>query len=80
MTRQEKIIAAEEGIKELKSNIDDWEDNNDCFIQFQKLDITQTEIELNYKNRQEQIDLLTESLTSSSRMERWISSVKAIFK
>ena len=80
MTRQEKIIAAEEGIKELKSNIDDWEDNNDCFIQFQKLDIAQTEIELNYKNRQEQIDLLTESLTSSSRMDRWISSIKAILK
>ena len=80
MTRQEKIIAAEEGIKELKSNIDDWEDNNDCFIPFQKLDIAQTEIELNYKNRQEQIDLLTESLTSSSRMERWISSIRAIFK
>ena len=80
MTRQEKIIAAEEGIKELKSNIDDCEDNNDCFIQFQKLDIAQTEIELNYKNRQEQIDLLTESLTSSSRMDRWISSIKAIFK
>ena len=55
--------------KELKSNIDDWEDNNDCFIQFQKLDIAQTEIELNYKNRQEQTDLLTESLTSSSRMD-----------
>ena len=80
MTRQEKIITAEEGIKELKSNIDDWEDNNDCFIQFQKLDIAQTEIELNYKNRKEQIDLLTESLTSSSRMDRWISSIKAIFK
>ena len=80
MTRQEKIIAAEEGIKELKSNIDDWEDNNDCFIQFQKLDIAQTEIDLNYKNRQEQIDLLTESLTSLSRMDRWISSIKAIFK
>ena len=80
MTRQEKIKAAEEGIKELKSNIDDWEDNNDCFIQFQKLDIAQTEIDLNYKNRQEQIDLLTESLTSSSRMDRWISSIKAIFK
>ena len=80
MTRQEKIIAPEKGIKELKSNIDDWEDNNDCFIQFQKLDIAQTEIELNYKNRQEQIDLLTESLTSSSRMDRWISSIKAIFK
>ena len=80
MTRQEKIIAAEEGIKELKSNIDDWEDNNDCFIQFQKLDIAKTEIDLNYKNRQEQIDLLTESLTSSSRMDRWISSIKAILK
>ena len=80
MTRQEKIIAAEEGIKELKSNIDDWEDNNDCFIQFQKLDIAKTEIDLNYKNRQEQIDLLTKSLTSSSRMDRWISSIKAIFK
>jgi len=80
MTRQEKIMAAEEGIKELKPHIDDWEDNNDCFIQFQKLDIAQTEIELNYKNRQEQIDLLTESLTSSSRMDRWISSIKAIFK
>ena len=80
MTRQEKIIAAEEGIKELKSNIDDWEDNNDCFIQFQKLDIAKTEIDLNYKNRQEQIDLLTESLTSSSRMDRWISSIRAIFK
>ena len=80
MTRQEKTIAAEEGIKELKSIIDDWEDNNDCFIQFQKLDIAQTEIELNYKNRQEQIDLLTESLTSSSRMDRWISSIRAIFK
>ena len=80
MTRQEKIIAAEEGIKELKSNIDDWEDNNDCFVQFQKLDIAQTDIELNYKNRQEQIDLLTESLTSSSRIDRWISSIKAIIK
>ena len=80
MTRQEQIIAAEEGIKELKSNNDDREEKNGCFIQFQKLDIAQTEIELNYKNRQEQIDLLTESLTSSSRMDRWISSIKAIFK
>ena len=80
MTRQEKIIAAEEGIKELKSNTEDWEENNDCFIQFQKLDIAKTEIELNYKNRQEQIDLLTESLTSSSRMDRWISSIKAVIK
>ena len=80
MTKQVKIKAAEEEIKKFKSNTDDWEDNNDCFIQFQKLDIAKTEIDLNYKNRQEQIDLLTESLTSSSRMDRWISSIKAIFK
>ena len=80
MTRQEKIKAAEERIKELKLNTEDWEENNDCFIQFQKLDIAKNELELDYKNRQEQIDLLTESLTSSSRMDRWISSIKAIFK
>ena len=80
MTRQEKIKAAEEGIKELKPNTDDCEENNDCFIQFQKLDIAKTKLELNYKNRQEQIDLLTEFLTSSSRIDRWISSVRAIFK
>ena len=80
MTRQEKIKAAEEGIKELKSNIDDWEENNDCFIQFQKLDIAKTDVELNSKNRQEQINLLTESLTSSSRMYRWISSIRGFLK
>ena len=80
MTRQEKIKAAEEGIKELKPNTNDWEENNDCFIQFQKLDIAKTELELNYKNRQEQINLLTESLISSSRMDRWISSIREIFK
>ena len=80
MTRQEKIKAAKERVTELKPNTDDWEENNDCFIQFQKLDTAKTKLELNYKNRQEQIDLLTESLTSSSRMDRWISSVRAIFK
>ena len=80
MTRQEKIKAAKERVTELKPNTDDCEENNDCFIKFQKLDIAKTKLELNYKNRQEQIDLLTESLTSSSRMDRWISSVRAIFK
>ena len=80
MTRQEKIKAAEEGIKELKPNVDDWEENNDYLFNSEKLDIAKTELELNYKNRREQIDLLTESLTSSSRMDRWISSIKAIFK
>ena len=80
MTRQEKIKAAKERVTELKPNTDDWEENNDCFIQFQKLDIAKTELKLNYKNRQEQITLLTQSLTSSSRMDRWISSIRAIFK
>ena len=49
MTRQEKIKAAKERITELKPNTDDWKENNDCFIQFQKLDIAKTKLELNYK-------------------------------
>ena len=36
------------------------------------------ELELKYKEREEQIDLLTKSLASSSRMDRWISSFKAV--
>ncbi len=47
MTRQEKIKAAKERVTELKPNTDDWEENNDCFIQFQKLDIAKTKLELN---------------------------------
>ena len=65
-------------IEELKSNIDDWENNNDCTIQHENLDLAKNELELKYKERQEQIDLLTKSLTSSSRIGRWISSFKAI--
>ena len=53
MTREEKIKATEEGIKELTPNADDWEENNDCLIQFQKLDTAKTELELNYKNRKD---------------------------
>ena len=34
------------------------------------------ELELKYKEREEQIDLLTKSLASSSRKDRWISSLK----
>ena len=65
-------------IEELKSNIDDWEGKNDCSIQKENLDIAYNELELKYKERQEQIDLLTKSLTSSSRIGRWISSFKAV--
>ena len=65
-------------IEELKSNIDYLEKENDCSIQIQSLDIAKNELELKYKERQEQIDLLTKSLTSSSRIGRWISSFKAV--
>ena len=65
-------------IEELKSNIDYWERKNDYSIKKENLDIAKNELELKYKDRQEQIDLLTKSLTSSSRIGRWISSLKAV--
>ena len=67
-------------IEELKSNIDDWEGKDDSFIQLENLDIAKNELELKYKERQEQLELLTKSLTSSSRFRRLISSVKAVIK
>ena len=67
-------------IEELKSNIDGWEGKDDSFIQLENLDIAKNELELKYKERQEQIELLTKSLTSSSRFRRLISSVKAVIK
>ena len=67
-------------IDELKANIDAWERKNGCSIQQENLDIAKIELELKYKERQEQIELLTKSLTSSSRIGRWISSFRAIFK
>ena len=65
-------------IEELKSNIDDWEGKSDCSSQKENLDIAKNELGLKYKERQEQIDLLTKSLTSSSRFGRWVSSFKAV--
>ena len=67
-------------IEELKSNIDNWEEKNESSIQLKNLDIAKNELELKYKERQEQIELLTKSLTSSSRIGRWISSVAAVIK
>ena len=67
-------------IEELKENIDNWNKENDCFAELQGLDIAKKELELKYKERQEQIELLTKSLTSSSRIGRWISSAKAVLK
>ena len=67
-------------IEELKAHIDYWEENNNGSNEFQSLDIAKKELELKYKERQEQIELLTQSLTSSSRVGRWISSIRAILK
>ena len=67
-------------IEELKKNIINLEEKSDCSLQLSKLDFAINELELKYKEREEQIDLLTKSLASSSRTDRWISSVRAIFK
>ena len=66
------------GIEELEVSINDWEGKNYCSIQQENLAIVKKELEVKYKERQEQIELLTKSLTSSSRIDRWISSFKAI--
>ena len=67
-------------IEELKSNINNWEEKNDSSIQLKNLSIAKNELELKFKERQEQIELLTKSLTSSSRIRRWISSATAVIK
>ena len=67
-------------IEELEASINNWDKENDCPTQNQSLDIAKNELEVKYKERQEQIDLLTKSLTSSSRIGRWISSIKAVIK
>ena len=65
-------------IEELKKNIINLEEKSDCSLQLSKLDFAINELELKYKEREEQIDLLTKSLASSSRTDRWISSFKAV--
>ena len=65
-------------IEELKASINDWEKNIDCSNQLPYHDIAKNELKIKYKERQEQLELLTKSLTSSSRLGRWISSIKAI--
>ena len=66
-------------IEELKANIDSSEEeDNNYSNQLESLYIAKNVLEIKYKERQEQIDLLTKSLTSSSRIGRWISSFKAV--
>ena len=65
-------------IEELEASINNWDKENGCPTQSQSIDIAKNELKVKYKDRQEQIDLLTKSLTSSSRIGRWISSIKAV--
>mgnify|MGYP001167699690 FL=1 len=65
-------------IEELKTNIFILEEKSDCSLQTTNLDFAINKLELKYKEREEQIDLLTKSLTSSSRINRWFSSFKAV--
>jgi hypothetical protein len=67
-------------IEELEASIDYWKKNTDCSNQIQAIDIAKNELEVKYKERQEQVELLTKSLTSSSRVGRWISSIRSILK
>ncbi len=67
-------------IEELKANIDRLKEETDCSNQLKILKIAKYELENKYKERQKQIELLTKSLTSSSRIVRWISSAKAVLK
>ena len=67
-------------IEDLQESIDHWKENTDCSNHHQILDIAKNELEIKYKDRQEQIEILTKSLTSSSRVGRWISSVRALIK
>ena len=67
-------------IEELKASIDQWDDDIGYSEKLSSLEIAKNELEIKYPERQEQIELLTKSLTSSSRLGRWISSIKAAFK
>ena len=66
--------------EELKANIDYWEEEAELSHQLQILYIARQELERRNKERQEQIDLLTKSLSSSSRLGRWISSGRAVIR
>tara|TARA_Y100001968_G_C19109584_1_gene596563 strand:+ start:178 stop:459 length:282 start_codon:yes stop_codon:yes gene_type:complete len=67
-------------LEELKAHVKNWEETTDCSDQRHSLDIAKKELGLKNKERQAQLELLTQSLTSSSRIRRWISSVAAVLK
>jgi len=67
-------------IEELKASIDQWEDDIGYSEKLSSLEIAKNELEIKYLERQEQIELLTKSLTSSSRLGRWFSSTRSVLK
>jgi len=67
-------------IEELKEIIDFCEEMNEYSHENPNINVAKNVLEIKYKERQEQLELLTNSLTSSSRIYRWISSSKAIIK
>ena len=66
--------------EELKATIDYWEDEAVWSHQLQMLVMVKHELNQRDKERQEQIELLTKSLSSSSRFGRWVSSGKAVLQ
>ena len=66
--------------EELKANIDYWEEEAEWSHQLQILDIAKQELERRNKEREEQIELLTKSLSSSSILGRLISNGKAVIR
>ena len=67
-------------IEELTSNIDALKKTNESSTLLQKIDVAKKELDLKYIKREEQIEVLSKSLISSSRLGRLISSFKTIFK
>ena len=67
-------------IEELKEIIDCWEEMNEYSHENLNINVAKNVLEIKYKERHEQLELLTKSLTSYSRIARWISSTKVVVK
>tara|TARA_Y100001968_G_scaffold290948_1_gene295057 strand:- start:43 stop:336 length:294 start_codon:yes stop_codon:yes gene_type:complete len=67
-------------IEELKASIDQRDEEIGYPEELSFQEIEKNKLEMKYLERQDQIELLTKSLTSSSRLVRWIYSIRAIIK
>ena len=66
--------------KKSQGNFDLLEKEINYSNQLQIVDSERNEPECRDKEREQQIELLTKSLTSSSRIVRWISSLRTVLK